>query len=423
MFNLSSVINMAIAILTRIAGEKNLKLTTNITGDLAPSYKGDSSRIRQILINLLNNAIKFTESGTISVACSLSGKKEGIHRVLISITDTGIGMDETFMERAFEKFTQEESTSSRKYGGTGLGLAITRELVQLMNGTINVNSKRGIGTTVEIELDLETASEIVVEAETADLSFQALRNRKILLVEDTDSNRLVAMNSLTFFGMSVTEAVNGAEAIDILKRKSFDLVLMDLQMPLMDGLEATRVIREEMKSNIPIIALTANAFKAEMDRCLAAGMNDYITKPFDENVLLEAILRLLHMEVQPIPEVKRQTEAVEGGSLYNLDDIRQFSRGNPDFVKNMIRLFIRDIPAAVEIIRQAWYSNEMETVWKTAHKIRPTLGQYGLVKLMKDAQFIEEKLKEGVLAPEIEEMILKLHEMVGRVAKELEKEL
>jgi CheY-like chemotaxis protein/HPt (histidine-containing phosphotransfer) domain-containing protein len=330
-------------------------------------------------------------------------------------------MDESFAEHIFDKFSQGEISTARRYGGTGLGMAITRELINLMNGTIAVSSKKGVGTVVEINLELERGNEKEIKSSIVAEGFDALKHKDILLVEDNDMSRLVAFNSLSNCGVNVTEASNGLEAIGKLKSSGFDLILMDLQMPVMGGIEATNFIRKEMKLDIPVIALTAHAFKAEIDRCMEAGMNDYVTKPFEENTLLGTILRNLPA-ANAIEKTVTEPGKPDPKKLYNLDYIVQFSRGNPDFVRKMIRLFIEQIPAAVDEIKTAYKESNLETVSRTAHRIKPNIDNFGIEDLKKDIRTIESLAKEGIASDELEILIGRLENVIRKVVSELEQD-
>jgi PAS domain S-box-containing protein len=290
-FSLRDVIMETLSIVSSNAMEKLLKLRVNISSEILPALIGDPSRIRQALINLVSNSIKFTEYGYIAIDCKVEETLEHEQRICLSVTDTGIGIDEAYMKNLFKKFTQEDKSTARKYGGTGLGLAITLELIELMGGHIEVRSDKGKGTCFELHFSLHRGDASQIESAPAPGNFSVLNGLNVLLVEDNEMNRMVAINTLSYFGVVVTQAENGLIALQKLKKNSYDLILMDLHMPEMDGIEATKVIRQQLKLTLPIVALTASAFKKEVDQCTEAGMNDYVTKPFEENMLLQTIVR------------------------------------------------------------------------------------------------------------------------------------
>ena len=261
---------------------------------ISPVLKGDPHRINQILLNLLSNSIKFTDQGSISLSCSLIESHADRQVIELTVADTGIGVDKKYLKKIFQKFSQESVNIARKYGGTGLGMAITKQLVDLMDGKISIESEKTQGTKVSIRLTLPVGhQQEKAEKPKPLISHQRLKGKKILLVEDNKLNRLVAKTILAHFGILVTEAVNGEIAVEILRKETFDLVLMDMQMPVMDGIDATMMIRKEISTTLPIIALTAHALKSEELRCREAGMNDFIAKPFEEDKLMNVLSMFL----------------------------------------------------------------------------------------------------------------------------------
>ncbi len=275
------------------AEEKGLCFKTHIGPNVPPVLLGDPYRITQILLNLAGNSVKFTEKGSVSVFCELVQLlDEGEALVEFTVKDTGIGIDAQYLAAVFEDFSQEDSSVSRKFGGTGLGLGISKNLVELLGGTLRIESLKNSGTTSRftLRLPLGTGTDVPQkdEADTSSLT-PALQGKRILLVEDNVFNRMLANIFLTNAGMEVTEAENGQVALTLAETQAFDLVLMDLQMPVMNGYVATAMLRQQLTLAVPIIALTANAIKGERGKCLAAGMNDYLTKPFQEASLVKMV--------------------------------------------------------------------------------------------------------------------------------------
>ena len=247
---------------------------------------GDPYRINQVLLNMLSTAIKFTEKGSVSLQARLIGATEDVQKVQINVRDTGVGINEKYLENIFDKFTQEDETVVRKYGGTGLGMSITRQLVELMGGTISIDSTKNIGTTISLVFDFKIGTSRVFEKKRTIKNDTAhISGKRILLVEDNNLNRLLAYTILTDYGAVVEEAENGQEAVDKMRASNYDIILMDVQMPVMDGLQATRIIRKEISKDIPIIALTANAIKGKENEFFDAGMDDFVYKPYNEVTL------------------------------------------------------------------------------------------------------------------------------------------
>lgn len=285
-----SISNVA-TVLQPTLNQKGLEINITISNNIEKVLIGDALRLQQILFNLIGNAVKFTSKGGISIDCEVVEDTLASQELRISVSDTGIGMESSFIKNIFNKFSQEDKAITRKYGGTGLGLSITNELVKLMGGRIEIESEKNIGTTFIIYLNFPKASNQSPEEMGIDQPVSRIDNISILLVEDNFLNRMVAQNSLQYYNCEVTEAENGLIAIEILKNNRFDIILMDIQMPEMGGIEATEIIRNKLQLTTPIIALTANAFKTEIDKCRKAGMDDYVTKPFDEEILIETIAK------------------------------------------------------------------------------------------------------------------------------------
>jgi PAS domain S-box-containing protein len=287
-FIFENLISDVVNILEPLAKEKTLELKIEISNDVERILKGDIVRLQQILFNLVGNSLKFTTKGQVFLKCKVLKNADSWQRLQISVEDSGIGMDQSYAKQIFNRFSQENFEITRKYGGTGLGMAITKELIHLMNGEIDIRSEKGVGTTVSFVIDLEKGNTQGINKNKIDVNVLGIN---VLLVDDNSINRIVANNSLRRFNCSVTEAMNGNEALEILKNKVFDIILMDLKMPDMSGIEATKKIRVDLKLQTPIIAFTASAFKTEIDKCKKHGMNDYIIKPYEELYLIETIAR------------------------------------------------------------------------------------------------------------------------------------
>ncbi|MCO7225229.1 ATP-binding protein [Pleionea sp. CnH1-48] len=269
------------------ANHKGLSLFVNLPTESIPPLWGDGIRIRQIMINLLNNAVKFTDTGHIEVKLVIKEKSATRILIQISVVDTGIGIEADKIDLLFEKFTQADSSTTRKYGGTGLGLSICKELIELMEGEITVSSRPGQGTQFNIDLAFPIVDE-KISAPTPAAPLPSTKSLSILIAEDTEVNRIIITKILQTQGHEALCVNNGQEAVEILSRENFDLIIMDCQMPVMDGFEATRQIRK-MNKDIPIIALTAGATQETKDRCLASGMDLFLTKPIAPHLLQEAL--------------------------------------------------------------------------------------------------------------------------------------
>ncbi|HMH24133.1 MAG TPA: PAS domain S-box protein, partial [Puia sp.] len=279
------------------AEEKELGLIFQnaIPGDMV--VKGDPYRLSQVLNNILSNALKFTEAGHITIVSGIRERKEDSVVVEITISDTGIGISEERIQRIFEPFEQADVSTSRKYGGTGLGLTICKNLIEMQDGELAVQSKEGKGSAFTVRIPYQLSVELMQENEPIEeLDYKSLGHKKILVAEDVELNQYLARHILESWNFEVVIAGNGKEAVELLGLADYDCVLMDVQMPEMDGIEATQRIRklaDPVKAQIPIIALTANALKGDSEKYVAAGMNDYLAKPFDEERLFRVIYRNL----------------------------------------------------------------------------------------------------------------------------------
>jgi PAS domain S-box-containing protein len=382
-FELEKSIRKVTSILEAKAKAKVLAMQVIFSPTISKVLKGDAFRIEQILFNLVGNSLKFTNIGSITVQCDLIQEYENKQIVSIAIIDTGIGMDQSYLNTIFTKFSQEEKNTTRKFGGTGLGMTITKELVELMNGEISIESEKNVGTTIKIKLTLEKGFMNNNTSEQSNTSDFSLENIKVLLVEDNEFNRIVAQNSLKYFKCEVIEAINGLEAVEVLKTQHFDVILMDVQMPVMDGIEATTIIRNELKNSIPIIALTANAFKTEIEKFKLAGINDYITKPFDEDVLYKTIYKVIHHQNGIVEE--KENEKLS----YDLSSIITISRGDNDFVQKMIDIFIEQTIEVCNEIENCIAVNNFIEISRLIHKIKPNIEGMGINSIYDEVRELE----------------------------------
>ncbi|MEQ9304123.1 MAG: ATP-binding protein [Marinoscillum sp.] len=281
------------------AQEKGIDLDIKLNENLPLVISGDPVRFGQILLNLAGNAVKFTDQGSVLVQCKLEAEFDDVCRIKVEVIDTGIGIEKDRINTIFESFTQASPEVSTKYGGTGFGLPISRRLIDLHNGTLKVNSKPGEGSNFTFTLDFGRPLKGAVTPADRTQVFMAPEKRsnvQILLVEDNQINQMVAQNLLTRYGFSLDIANHGKEAIEKVRVKDYDVILMDVQMPEMNGLEATRYIRTQLpsdKNRVKIIAMTASVLKREIEICLEAGMDDYIPKPYNPQELYDKIIRLV----------------------------------------------------------------------------------------------------------------------------------
>lgn len=382
----------AMQVLSHRAEEKELKLTNSyFDSKVSKILIGDPYRLNQIMLNLISNAIKFTERGSIDITIHVLSDNTDSQLIKIEITDTGIGMDQEFVQQLFDKFSQEYESVSRKYGGTGLGMSICKDLIELMGGKISATSEKGTGTTVAFELVLKKGTQADLKIkEMIEFDKDFLVGKKILIVDDNDMNRLVASIILENYGPALFEAKDGNEAIEKVALLQPDLVLMDLQMPVLNGLDATIAIRKT-GNNLPIIALTANAIKGENDKCFASGMNDFVPKPFKEEDLLKVIARWLGKESSI---TKKQIEldiaiTEENECLYDLTNLKTISNGNEAFIKKMLHIFCDQTPQMVIDMLAAYDLRDFEKMGSLAHKIKPSIDNLAINSLKQIVRDIE----------------------------------
>jgi CheY-like chemotaxis protein len=291
-FNLRGVVEDVVALLGPQARNKGLILRSDVSGDIPPRLVGDPQRLRQVLMNLVGNGLKFTETGEIRIEVSPAEASSRARQraVRFAVVDTGIGIAETDLSRIFEAFTQVDGSATRRVGGTGLGLAISAQLVRLMGGRLDVVSAPARGSSFSFVLEFDIPATVSLPSQRAPLA-QPVRPLAVLLAEDGKINQLLVKRILERAGHSVTIVETGAQAVDAVARSHYDIVLMDIQMPDMDGLEATARIRARATNGhrVSVIALTAYAMQGDRERCLAAGMDGYLSKPVRPEALLASL--------------------------------------------------------------------------------------------------------------------------------------
>lgn len=363
--------------------EKKLVLQGEISPSVPDTLIGDATRLTQVLVNLIGNALKFTEKGGIIITVDNKQSDGNIIQLGFSITDTGIGIEPSKLSSIFDRFNQAEDSITRKYGGTGLGLSIVKDLVILQGGDISVESEPGKGTTFRFFIPYAIASRQVPVPETVDVSqFKITANHsvKILVVDDNEMNRSLMKHLLTEWDLSFDMASNGTEAIDHLKKERYDLVLMDIQMPEIDGYTATRLIRRELQLDIPIVAMTAHALAGEREKCLSSGMNEYISKPINEKELYQLINRFASISSIKERQYTQEKAKSPAYQYINLDYMKEISRGNKVYEKKVTRQFIEAMPQEVSLLESAFHNNDINTLKSTAHNLKTTISIMGLAE-------------------------------------------
>jgi len=395
-FSLKDLLASLIDIFFVQAREKGIELTYELDPEADKVLIGDPVRLNQILINLISNAIKFTHVGSIRIHVSLEKKEKSKSYVKFVVTDTGIGVPKEKLSTIFESFGQADASVTRKYGGTGLGLTIVRQLVKLQHGSISVKSKEDEGSSFSVIIPYEIGKQSDIadthaQAQKSDSYRDSLKNLSVLLVEDNDINRLYASTILKSLECKLETAENGYVALEKLKTGLFHVVLMDIQMPVMDGFEATKAIRswDSPKSQIPIVALTANATRNDIERCLAAGMNDCIAKPFTPEDLFRILIK--HGSHTPAPAIPPDHTPMKTPAIaVDLSYLTNVANGNADFIKEMITTLLGSIPISMDQIKSFAMEMEWAELAKAIHKIKPALTMMGRKDLRDEAIVLEE---------------------------------
>ncbi|MBU3916316.1 response regulator [bacterium] len=387
--------------------EKNLGFNYTISKDIPKTLKGDPVRLRQILLNLANNAVKFTDEGEINVNVIVE-KEEKKHLTLrFNVIDTGKGIPESQMESIFKSYKQADPSISRKYGGTGLGLAISKELTSKMNGQIGVISKENEGSTFWFTAKLERSDAI---ATTQQAKFSAVKstpvNRKnirILLVDDDEINQEVSKVLLKKEGFTIDIADSGRKAIKILESNPYDLVLMDVEMPEMDGYTTTKKIRDPksgaLNPDIPIIAMTAHAMSGAKEKCLFAGMDDYISKPMD----IKALTRLIELKIPEGSDVhsensNRITDG-ENSATIHFRNLKQLKEDVEEDFGMLVNLFLEHLPGKVNRVRHAVATNNASDLKRAAHQLKGSCASFSADRLVHICQSLENAAETSL--PEI----------------------
>jgi PAS domain S-box-containing protein len=431
--DLNKIIDDSVAILIARANEKGLVIKKVIAIGTPVSLKGDSTRLRQIFVNLISNAIKYTSRGAIEVSVYLQEREQDKVMLYISVKDTGAGIRQDKIKDLFKPFSQVDDSFTRKFGGTGLGLVISKEFVNLMGGQIGVESIKGEGSTFYFTIKLKTQVEQKVYERTelakiyefqAGKSVRAVnlkalnhlrKNHRILLAEDNVVNQKIALKILNDYGFKALAVSNGFEAIGEAVKGIYDLVLMDVQMPGMDGFAATIQIRrlEGKAGKVPIVALTAHAMQGDKEKCFAAGMNEYVTKPISGDELVLKIDKLLNIDdsVENIDAEESPPQKENG--IFDFNHLDKMSMGSREFQEELITTFFEDVVVRYRRLEE-WIANKnIEKIINEAHTIKGASSSIGAVKIAEEALAIELSGKHN----DIENVLDRLHNMENLISE------
>ena len=404
-FDLCEIIESLPILFETRANKKGLQLLISVDPDLPSRFKGDPLRLKQVLVNLVSNAVKFTEQGKVLVKVGPAKLDKESFMVSFEVEDSGIGIEQDILEEVFSSFTQADASTTRRFGGTGLGLAISRKLTRLMGGEIIVSSQPGKGTVFSFTVRLgivEGASLIdypscciTSDPKVPRDELPGLHGVQVLLVEDNSINRQVAKEILLQSGAEVELATNGWEAFKAVRDGHFEAVLMDVQMPEMDGLAATKLIRDKLaEKDLPIIAMTANAVNGDREECLTAGMNDYVSKPINRAVLLNCLARWTGRHPEDIQPASTSgsspdSDTSSGADVLDIEAGIHRLAGNEELYFKLLEEFLRENRQVVEKIQQALDQQDQQTAIRLAHTVKGIAGNIEARNLYKAALALE----------------------------------
>ena len=399
-FDLEQVLQHILNVAGGKAAEKGLSLRLEIAPDVPLLLRGDALRLGQILINFLNNATKFTAQGGVVIRVQLRPSARGMEvagscELGFEVQDSGIGIDESQCTRLFESFEQGDQSTTRNFGGTGLGLAISRQLAHLMGGEIGVSSQLGVGSTFWFVARFPLAQEARQDSRpvtSVQDAIAALRGKQLLVVDDNEFNLDVARGLLEDIGVRVVLAENGAQAVEAVRHTAFDAVLMDMQMPVMDGLVATRTIRQQAQTaQLVVIAMTANAGQDDQDQCLQSGMNEVLTKPIDPDLLFLTLARWLRspgahaaalQQVAAVaPAVQAQSPDVSALALWDAHALTRIVGNNPAAHARLLDKYLLTAGETVAIMRSSADKGQWADVADQAHKLKSSSRSVGAMQL------------------------------------------
>jgi PAS domain S-box-containing protein len=403
--------------------EKNIKLVIEYDNSIPKVLLGDPVRLHQIILNLVSNALKFTNKGYITVTVKLVTEDDESAKIYFAVSDTGIGIEQTKLVKIFDNFQQATSGTSRLYGGTGLGLAIVKQLVEPQGGKVSVESVPNIGSKFSFVLSFpKTKIDVENEIELPELD-ASIKNIRVLVAEDIPLNQLLMKTILDDFGFEREIAENGKITVEKTEKSHFDVILMDLQMPEMNGFEATAYIRNVLKSDIPIIALTADVTTTDLAKCKAVGMNDYISKPVDERVLYTKIINIVNQTRTDKEDVEIAVEYVIKSKCTNLDYLNLRTKSNPKLMMEMISLYLEQTPPLINAMKQSLKDRHWGLLYASVHKIIPS---FAIMGMNHDFENIAKKVQEFAGSQQqtdgIQEMVLKLETVCLQACDELKED-
>lgn len=382
-FSIESVLAATGSMFRQKMEDKKLHFVTKISEEIPGMLYGDPTRLMQVLVNLIGNALKFTDNGFVNVSISKLKESADLIYVNIIVEDSGVGISPDDQKLIFSRFFQTEESAAKQYGGTGLGLSIVKDLVELQNGIINVESIPNKGTIFIITIPykkIETVAGKIKPLQQIEQKKDIFRNIRVLVVEDNEMNQSLVAHLLQQQQIGFDIAPNGQNAIEKIKEVNYDLILMDIQMPVMDGYATTKIIRSQLKNNVPIVAITAHAFELEKEKCLGCGMNDYLSKPLRPEEMNRVIEKYVSKEMPT--EQYMETDTIGNQFKYiRLQYLKELSFGNNDFEKKVTQQFTEELPLQLQQLKYSIDNSEPQYK-EIAHNIKTTISIMGLNDLL-----------------------------------------
>lgn len=401
--------------------EKNLELIVNYDSSIPEVIMGDVVRLHQIIINLVSNAIKFTSDGSITIDVKTLSNNDDFITIEFSVSDTGIGIEKNNIKKIFENFQQAHSQTSRIYGGTGLGLAIVKQLVEAQGGSISVQSVENEGSVFSFILQFDKAhGATVLDIDAVELVDYSITGTRVLVVEDVELNQLLMKTLLDDFGFECDIVANGKIAIEVLENKQYDIILMDIQMPVMNGFQATDYIRNVLKLNLPIIALTADVTTVDLEKCKTFGMNDFVAKPVDDRKLFNKIISLLKKSKSSITASKIEEYSYSEYQYIDMTYLNMITKSNSKLKIEMINLYLKQTPLLINSLSKSYNEKDFDTLKSSIHKLLPSFSIVGI-----DDKYLElaKKIESNIKSSQLKNWIKKLENACNQAIEELKTEL
>jgi len=424
-FSLESLFNDIYSTFRNRAQEKEINFRYSFDDRLKKIFKGDAMRLKQIVINLVSNAIKFTEYGYVELRVEHFREERDEVWIKVTISDTGIGISEKKIKEVFREYKQASVGIARLHGGTGLGLTISKRLTDMLNGEITVNSTEGKGSLFTVNIPLKKSPLKYLSKDTLEISSEALSGRSVLIVDDDVMNRTLGVIILEGFNMMVHMAADGKEAMEILDNKRFDVVLLDIHMPVVSGIDVTRFIRSSEKNReVKIVAVTAEVIREELECYLKVGIDDFLIKPYREINLFNKLCKVLKLDSRDTGEESTQIRLVDfdGQPAYNLRELRTVTRKNREFFNEMIQTFINNAKNGVEQIKSAHKNEDWRVIRETAHRLIPSYKHLEIKKVVSDLVELKNRAENNPSADQLSGLISRIDKETAEVVKHLNKE-